>query len=263
VFATGRDGRFRLTPLGDTLRTDAPVSMRSMAMFVGSPEHWEHWSHLLDSVRTGEPARSDPFGYFEEHPEYAALFNAAMTELSDFSRESVLAAYDFSRFRTLVDVGGGHGSLLAGILRGTPATQGVLFDLPSVTAGAPQVLRAHGVEQRCRIESGSFFDAVPAGADGYLLKNIVHDWEPAKALAILRNIRDAIDPGGRLLLIELVIPERDAPHPGKLVDLEMLMIGGRERTLREYREFLPHAGFEVTGAVRTVSPVWVVECSPR
>jgi hypothetical protein len=264
VFASGTDGTFRLTPLADTLRTDAPVSMRAWALFIGSPEHWDHWSHLVDSVRTGEPAVPDAFALFESSPEYGAAFNGAMTTISNLVREPVLAACDFSRFRTVVDVGGGHGSLLAGILQRTPTAQGVLFDLPSVTAGASDVLRAHGVEQRCRVESGSFFDSVPAGGDAYLLKNIVHDWEPAKALAILRNVRAAIEPDGRLLLVELVIPEGDGAYSGKFIDLEMLLIaGGRERTLREYREFLPHAGFELTDAVRTASPVWVLECTPR
>jgi SAM-dependent methyltransferase len=170
-----------------------------------------------------------------------------MTTFSNFAKAPVLAAYDFSPFSTIVDVGAGHGALLAEILQRTPTARGVLFDLPSVTTGAADMLRAHGVETRCTIESGSFFDRVPAEGDAYVLKNIIHNWEESNALTILRNIREVIKPDGRLLLIELVLPEGNSGHLSQLMNLEMLLdLGGRERTEPEYREFLSHAGFELT-----------------
>ena len=268
VFAGRPDGRYELTPLAEPLRSDAPVSMRSVALLWGSPEHWEHWGHLHDSVRSGEPAVPairglDFWAYLETNPDFAAQFNNAMTTFSNFAKAPVVAAYDFSRFSTIVDVGAGHGALLAAILQRTPAARGVLFDLPSVTSGATDVLRAHGVETRCTIESGSFFDRVPAGGDAYVLKNIIHDWAESEALTILRNVREAIKPDGRLLLIELVLPEGNSGHLGNYMNLEMLLdLGGRERTEREYREFLSRAGFELTSVVQTAAPVSVVESKP-
>jgi hypothetical protein len=266
VFASDSRGRYRLNPLAETLCSDAPVSMRQYAMFFGSPEHWGHWAHLLDAVRTGETAvqtqyGTDVFALFEARPEYGAVFNGAMTTLSDMVREPVLAAYDFSRYTTIVDVGGGHGSLLAGILERTPSARGVLYDLPDVVAEASGVLAT--VSERCRVEGGSFFDSVPAGADAYVLKSIVHDWTEEKALVILRHIRESIAPDGRLLLIELVIPEGDGMHPGKFIDLEMLLVaGGRERTEEEYRELLAKAGFALVTVIPTASPMSVLECAP-
>jgi C-methyltransferase len=268
VFAARPDGRYELTPLAEPLRSDARGSMRSVALTWGSPEHWEHWGHLHDSVRSGEPAIPairglDFWAYLETNPGFAAEFNNAMTTFSNFAKAPVLAAYDFSPFSTIVDVGAGHGALLAAILQRTPTARGVLFDLPSVTTGATDVLRAHGVETRCTIESGSFLDRVPAEGDAYVLKNIIHDWEESKALTILRNIREVIKPDGRLLLIELVLPEGNSGHVGHLMNLEMLLdLGGRERTEPEYREFLAKAGFELTRVVQTASPVSVVESKP-
>jgi len=269
VFAARPDGRFELTPLAEPLRSDAPVSMRSVALLWGSPEGWEHWGHLLDSVQTGEPAvpairGMDFFAFLASKPAFAAEFNTAMTTFSNLVREPVVAAYDFSPFPTIVDVGAGHGAMLAAILQRTPTARGVLFDQPSVTAGAADVLRAHGVESRCTIESGSFFDRVPSGGDAYLMKNIIHDWPEVEALAILRNIREVIRPGGRLLLIELVLPEGNSAYMGNLFDLEMLLdLGSRERTEREFRQLLAQAGFELTRVVQTASPVCVVESKPN
>jgi hypothetical protein len=268
VFAARADGRYELTPLADTLRTDAPVSMRSVALTWGSPEHWEHWGHLLDSVRSGEPAvpairGMDFFAFTEANPDFGEVFNNAMTTFSNVAKEPVLAAYDFSPFATIVDVGGGHGALLAAILQQTPTARGVLFDQPSVTTGAAEVLRAHGVEARCAVESGSFFESVPAGGDAYVLKSVIHDWDEPKALTILGKVREVIKPDARLLLLEMVLPEGNSSHMGHVFDLEMLLdVGGRERTEREYQQLLAKAGFELTRVVQTVSPVWVVEARP-
>jgi C-methyltransferase len=268
LFAARPDGRYELTPLGEPLRSDAPVSVRPVALLFGSAQHWEHWGHLLDAIRSGEPVLPslrgmDAWAYLEADPEFASLFNNAMTSISDFARDPVAAAYDFTPFGTIVDVGGGHGALLAAILARTPTARGVLFDLPHVTAGAPAALQAQGVESRCAVESGSFFDSVPAGGDAYLLKNIIHDWPEDQAVTILRGVRQVMKPQGRLLLVEFVLPEGNTAHWGKLIDLEMLLVaGGRERTEAEYRDLLARAGFRLTAVVPTASPLSIVEARP-
>jgi hypothetical protein len=254
--------------MAKALRTDSPSSQRAFARFLGHPAHREHWSHLVEAVRSGEmslPAvrGTDFWGYLESDPGFADAFNDALTGLSEMTNEPVLAAYDFSGFGTIVDVGGGHGKFLAAMLRSAPKARGILFDLPSVTEGAPALLAYEGVADRCTIETGSFFDAVPAGGDAYVMRAIIHDWEESKAQQILRNVRAAMTEDGTLLLVELVLPESDAPHAGKLVDLEMLAnIGGRERTPPEYRELLAEAGFRMTRVVPTASPASVVEAHP-
>lgn len=268
VFRLRRDGRFSLTPLGRALRWDDAGTMAPMIAMVGSAEHWEHWGHLVDAVRTGETAaeavRGMPmFDYLETNPEYAARFNDAMTGVSKMAIAATVPAYDFTAHRRIVDVGGGHGALLAAVLRSAPAAEGVLFDLPSVAAGAGPVLSAAGVSERCTVTGGSFFEAVPDGGDAYLMKTIIHDWDDDKALAILRHVRSAITTGGRLLLFEMVLPEGAPPHPGLFLDLEMLVhAGGRERTADEYSSLLARAGFRQLGVIPTGGPMSIVEAVP-
>lgn len=268
IFAEQSDGRYVLTPMGDALRSNAPTSMRGFALMVGCPEHWEHWSMLTNSVRTGEVSvpllrGMGMLDYLETNAEFAGVFNDAMTSVSDMSIPPILAAYDFSPFRTIVDVGGGHGRLLSAILQQAPQARGILFDLASVTAGAPQLLQDQGVADRVAIESGSLFDTVPGGADAYVLKHIVHGLEESKALEILTTVRSRIDPDGKLLLVEFVLPEGNSPHLGKLIDMEMLLnAGGKERTAAEYAELLGRAGFRQTRVVQTASPVSVIEAEP-
>jgi len=263
-----RDGRFALTRLGDALRSDAPGSMAPMLQFVGHSKHWEHWGQLLYSVQTGktsaEMLRGMPvFEYLETDRDLAEVFNNAMTAVSAMAIETLMPAYDFSRFKTIVDVGGGHGALLAAVLQQATDAQGVLFDLPSVVAGAGSVLDAAGVSDRITVTGGSFFEAVPEGGDAYLLKTIIHDWDEDSALVILRNIRKAIDPAGTLALIEMVLPEGTAHHPGMLLDLEMLVAaGGQERTGAQYADLLARAGFRQTRVVSTAGPMSLVEAVP-
>lgn len=267
VFGQRRDGRYHLNGLADTLRSDAPISMAGAARFYGSTQHREHWSLLAESIRTGksivEPLRGmDFFAYLGTQPQYAALFNDAMTSISTAAVPSVVAAYDFSRHPTIVDVGGGHGGLLAAVLTAAPTSAGVLYDLPDVVAGAPDLLARHGVERRVRVESGSFFDAVPAGGDAYLLKHIIHDWPDEQAVTILQNIRAALGHDGTVLLVEFVIPEHQREFPGKWADLEMLLLGSsRERTAAEFRELLDKAGLRLTRIVPTASPFSIVEAA--
>jgi C-methyltransferase len=265
IFGLRRDGRYELNSLADTLRSDAAVSMKSAARFYGSQEQRERWTLLVDSIRTGnavvESLRGkESFDYFAENPELAELFNQTMTSVSEMTDATVVAGYDFSAYPTIVDVGGGHGPLLAAILAAAPASRGVLYDLPTVVANAPNLLREQGVADRVAIAEGSFFDSVPGDGDAYVLKNIIHDWNDEKAGQILRNVRAAVGPGATVLLIEFVIPEHNREFPGKWVDLEMMLnLGARERTAAEYRNLLSRAGFRMTRVVQTASPLSVVE----
>jgi SAM-dependent methyltransferase len=263
-----RRGHFRLTRVGHALRSDHPGSMAPMIAMIGSPEHWQHWGSLLHSVQTGRAAveklrGATIFEYLETNPEYAALFNDAMTGASSVAIEMAVPLLDFTDRKLIVDVGGGHGALLAAVLARAPQARGVLFDLPSVVDGAGALLDEAGVARRCVLEGGSFFDAVPDGADAYLMKTVIHDWDDEQSLRILRNVRTAIAPEGKLLLMELVLPEGAPHHPGMLLDLEMLVhAGGRERTATEYGELLSGAGFRLTRVISTAGPLSVVEAVP-
>jgi O-methyltransferase domain len=209
----------------------------------------------------GRPRSHDRrVGFAGDQPEFAAVFNEGMTSASETEIEPVLAAYDFSDFGTIVDVGGEHGRLLAAILRRAPRARGILFDAESVVAGAPVVLDAAGVADRTAVVGGSFFESVPSGGDAYVLKHIVHDWDESKVLEILRNVRSAMAANTKLLVIETVIPADDREHLSKLLDLEMLVAGtGKERTAVEYRQLLNRAGFRNTRVIPTVGPASIVE----
>jgi hypothetical protein len=265
IFKRARDGRFALNALGETLRTDAPMSMAGMARMVGNPYYREHWSSLVDAVRTGEAVPPKLRGmtgweFTEQNPEFGAIFNDAMTSVSEFAVGPVVAAYDFSPYRTIIDVGGGHGRLLAAIIAATPGAQGVLYDLPQVVDGAPELLAKHGVADRVRAKGGSFLDEVPAGGDAYVMKNVIHDWADPEAVTILSNVRKAARPGATLLLVEFVIPEHDREFIGKWADIEMLVqVAARERTADEYRELYQQTGFQMTRIVPTAGPISIVE----
>ncbi|MGO4445824.1 methyltransferase [Mycobacterium sp. 2YAF39] len=269
VFNHRADGTFELTAMGQALRADVPDSIRSMVLFIGSPEHWAEWGELLHSVQTGLPAPEKLYGkpYFDhldEAPEQAALFNDAMSTMASLANGLVVPAYDFSAFRLIVDVGGGHGRLLSAILQSAPTARGVLFDLPSVVAGAGPLLDDAGVTSRCAIEGGSFMDSVPDGADAYVLKSIIHDWDDDISEKILRNVRTSIAPNGRLLLLEVVLPERATANWGAVLDTEMLVsTGGRERTRAEFANLMARCGFRLTRVVPTATPMMsIVEAAP-
>jgi O-methyltransferase domain/Dimerisation domain len=264
IFAQRNDGRYELTPLADLLRSDAPISMAAMARFIGSRQHREHWSLLTEAIKTGTsvvPALRGKsfFDYMGDEPTFGQIFNDAMTSLSGLSIGPVVDAYDFTPYRTIVDVAGGHGRLLAAILASAPNAQGVLYDLPDVVAGAMPLLREKHVAERVRLAEGSFFDGVPAGGDAYVLKHIIHDWDDDASLQILRNVRTAAA-GTALLLVETVIPEDDSGSIGKWTDMEMLLINnGRERTASEYRRLFDEAGFQMIGVVDTASRFSIIE----
>ena len=263
------DHRFGLTPLGDCLRADAPESVAGWAAFVGQPYLWNGWAHLLHSVRSGETAFNHLYGmevfdYRARQPELNAIFDRAMISNASQRTQALLAAYDFGQFTRVVDVGGGRGAFLTNILQRHPSVGGVLFDQPQVVDGAERGLRAAGVANRCQIVGGDFFvDALPKGADAYILGNILHDWENDKAMAILGNCRRAIMDEGKLLVIERELLPPNEGVEAKFSDLNMLVeTGGQERSTEEYAALLAAAGFRLLGVIPTESPWSIFEGAP-
>jgi hypothetical protein len=264
VFAENADGRFRQTPLSEVLRSDVPGSMRAVADYCGEDWSWRPWGQLLETVRSGKTAFDAVFGeqafdYLAKHPVESAVFNEGMTGFSMQESPAVAEAYDFSSFGTIVDVGGGHGHLLCTILKKYSGPRGIVFDAPHVVEGATPRIAEAGLAVRCRAEGGDFFRAVPTG-DAYVMKHIIHDWPDDKSATILRNCRTAAKPGAKLALVEMVIPPGNEPSPGKLLDLEMLVIAsGKERTEKEYAALLAGAGWRLTRIVPTKGPASVIE----
>lgn len=263
VFAMDEQGRFSLTPLAEMLRSDVPGSQRAFAIMMGE-EFCQAWGKLLHSVQTGEPGFNHRYGmpffeYMTRYPERHAIYDSAMTAVHGPETEPMLEAYDFSPFRTVVDIGGGNGLTLAAILKRHPSLQGILFDLPAVVERAKTNLAAAGVSDRCRIQGGDFFSAVPPGADAYVLRHIIHDWQDREAIAILRGCREAANPGGKVLVVETVIPPGNEPSFGKWLDLMMLLVDGRERTQEEYRRLFSEAGLSLKRIIPTAAGVSVIE----
>ena len=259
---------FSLTPLGELLRTDVDGSLAGWAAFVGRPYHWESWANLLHSVQTGENAfhhlhGRDVWEFREEHPEEGAIFDRAMTSVTGGMTEALLESYDFGRFGTVVDVGGGNGVLLAALLQKHSQMQGVLFDDPAVVSGAEELLREMGVVERCELVGGSFFEAVPAGVDAYILKSVIHDWEDEDSVRILRVCRDAMRANATLLVLEWDLGPPNAVTGPKFSDLNMLVApGGRERTVDEYRALFEAAGFTLEGVIPDATGRLVLEGKP-
>jgi hypothetical protein len=265
VFSEDEENRFRLTPLARYLQSGAPGSLRNYAIGLCEPWFWRPWGDLLYSVQTGQPAFDHLYGmgsfeYFAQHPEAATIYNEIMTAVMGQIAPAVVTAYDFSPFRKIVDVGGGHGALLVAILQANPALQGVLFDLPHVAQSTSQRLETVGLSARCELVSGDFFQGVPAGGDSYILCQILHDWDDSRAVAILKNVHQALPTNGKVLIMEQVIPAGNNPHPGKWADLTMLVrLGGRERTEAEFRRLLGQAGLAFSRVIPTKSAVYVIE----
>jgi hypothetical protein len=268
VFTEQADHHFARTPISDCLRSAAPDPVGGWAAFIGSPPHWRMWGDLLHSVVTGENAFRhihglDVWDYRARHPEEQASFDRAMTANARRNSDAILAAYDFGRFRHIVDVGGGQGALLSAILTHYPTMYGVLFDQPRVITGASERLRETEVAARCVVAGGDFFAAVPEGGDAYLLQHILHDWPDADATAILHTCRQAIAAEGRLLVIEEVIGPPNEGAAAKFTDLTMLVgPGGHERTQEEYTALLSAAGFQITSFVPTVLDLSIIEATP-
>jgi len=264
IFVEDETGRYRQTVLSDTLRSDHPQSIRPSAMMLGAHFVWKPSGALEETVRTGQPSFECVYGapffeYLAGHSDDAAVFNAAMSSSPDHLA-AVVGAYDFSKFERIVDVGGSHGLLLAGILSANPRLRGVLYDVPAVVAGA-SALRQEPISQRCEIIGGDFFEGVPGGADAYLLKGIIHDWNDDDALKILKNCRRAIHPDGTLLLVETVLTRSTDPATALMDMLMMVLTSGRERSESEFRSLLQEAGFSMVQVIRAAG-VSMIESRP-
>ena len=268
IFAERGDGTFALTGLSRLLQSDTSGSLRASAIMFGEEWCWKPYGELLRSVLTGETAFDHIFhkGFFDylgDHPEAATVFDDAMTNFSRDHAKAVVEAYDFSGVRQVVDVGGGHGSLLAAILKTSPSATGVLFDQPSVVAGATGGLKSEGVADRCDLVSGDMFESVHAGGDAYVLKWIIHDWDDARAIAILKSCREAMADNGRVLLIERVLAPPGEVSQGTRGDVTMMaLMGGRERTEADFRGLLEASGFRLTRVVPTAIELSVIEAHP-
>lgn len=264
VFREVEDRRFALTPLAELLRSDISGSMRALALMYGG-EQYRAWDDAFHSIRTGQPAFDHVYGasyfeFFAKNPEPAAIFDEAMTGWTTQVANAVSAAYDFSNAGTVIDVGGGEGLLLATILRDNPSTRGILFDLPHVIARAGEGMERTEFSDRLQATAGDFFVGLPEGGDVYLLAQILHDWDDDRSRAILESCHRAMRPGGKILIVEQVIPPGNEQFFGKWLDLHMLiLLAGRERTEDEYRELFQSAGFHLTSVIPTSSGACIVE----
>lgn len=265
VFAENSERKFELTPIAELLRSNAPNSMRDYAIMMGEDWIWQAYGELMYSVKTGGIAHDkvqgmSSFEFYGKNEEVGKIFNRAMTNLSLLTAPAIVEGYDFSGIGKLVDIAGGHGLLLAAILKANPHLQGVLFDLPFVIEGAGELLESEGVAARTEKVSGDFFESVPAGADAYMMKHIIHDWDDQSSIKILQNIHRAMNDDGKVLIVEMVVPEGNEPSPAKGLDLVMLTIeGGKERTESEYIKLLEASGFRLTKIIPTKSPFSVIE----
>jgi orsellinic acid C2-O-methyltransferase len=272
VFAEREEGNFALTSLGECLCADVPGSARAAVLLFAGVGIQDSWKELEYCVRTGEPAfrkkgLTDPFAEMAQSPEDAANFDAAMADFTRMTAVAVAAAYDFASFRTIADVGGGNGALIIGILNAYPHLHGMVFDQPHVAERARKQIAESGLAERCRADGGDFFEAVPSGADAYLLKHVIHDWNDERALAILQACRRAMGTKGKLLLVEGVYPLRIDQSAGSrgaaANDVNMLVnTGGRQRSEAEFRSLYERAGFRLTRIVPTAARASVIEGVP-
>ena len=250
VFIENDDGSFGMTPLATTLQSDGPMSVRYGALLLGEQFFWAPWGDLIHSVMTGKAAFEHVFGmrffeYLGRHPVVGNSFDAWMTQSSKMSDPAIVGGYDFSTFHKVVDIGGGHGSLLTTILKANPKLKGVLFDRPEVVEATREI--DAGVAERCEIAGGDFFESVPIGGDVYILQQIIHDWNDDLSIKILQNCHKAMTVNGRVLVIDAVIAPGNAPDLTKFIDLHMLLTtGGKERTKSEFRALFDAAGFQLT-----------------
>jgi hypothetical protein len=267
IFAEDVEHRFALTPMAECLRSDVSGSVRSLAIVRGEWQY-EAWGQLLHSIRTGECAFEKVYGaplfdYLAANPEKGKLFDAAMTGVHGRETTAMLAAYDFSGIGTLADIGGGNGEVIASVLKRYPEMRGILFDQPSVIERSRANLSAAGLSDRCDAVGGNFFQSVPAGADAYLMRHIIHDWDDEKSVTILRNCRSAMGTRGKLLLVEGLVPPGNEPSVSKFFDLAMMVLpGGMERTEEEYRRLFAQSGFSLARIVPTETWISVIEGEP-
>jgi hypothetical protein len=266
IFVESEDGRFALTPMAECL-AEGTGSVRSLAIVRGE---WQYqaWGELLYSVETGKSAFDKIYGqplfdYLAKNPDKGKLFDAAMTGVHGPETQALLEEYDFSGIGTLADIGGGNGEVISSILKQYPRMRGILFDMPSVVERTRANLKAAGLESRCDVRPGNFFAEVPGGADAYLLRHIIHDWNDEQSITILRNCKKAMGPKGKLLVVEGIVPSGNEPSLSKFFDLAMMILpGGMERTLEEYRQLFEASGFQITEVVPTRTWISVIEGKP-
>jgi len=267
VFAEDKSGRFALTPMAEALRTDAPHSIRAIAIMTGEDWWWRAWGQIRFSVQSGKSSFEHVHGmrffdYMKKNQEAGAVFDQAMSAYSSQTAAQVVTACPFfHEAAVVVDVGGGRGTLISTILSHHAQLRGVIYDLPVTVEAAKRLLESHGLSSRCQVLGGDFFEAIPAGGDVYILQHVIHDWDDEHATKILKNCYQAMPPGKRLLLVEMVIPPGNKPFLGKFLDLGVLMMesGARERTELEYRNLLSRAGFHVSSIIPLPSPDSVIE----
>ncbi len=270
VFEELEGGRFGLTPMADLLRADAEGSMQSMIKLMTGIRIQDSWKELEYCVRTGQPAfrkhspDADPFTQMSQDPETAAVFDRAMATFAPQTAAAVAAAYDFSVFERIADVGGGNGAILCGLLKANPKLRGFVFDQPHVVERAKAHVEAQAMADRCDLVGGSFFESIPSGADAYLLKHVIHDWDDEKSAVILRNCREALPPDGKVLIIEGVYPAQIDTSIGSrgaaANDVNMLVVaGGRQRSEAEFRQLYAASGLRLTRIIPTLAPVAVIE----
>jgi hypothetical protein len=241
--------------------------MQGLAIWMGGENYrWQTWDKILYSIKTGKPAfdrvhQMPIFEYFENNPEAGKIFNQAMSSTSAIYNSAIVADYDFSSIKTLVDIGGGQGLFLTAILQAYPKLHGIVYDLPHVVTGATKQIEALKLNDRCTIASGSFFESVPSSGDAYIMKLILHDWDDLQAIQILKNCRKVMGEDSKLLVVENVIPPGNEPSTGKFTDVEMLLMtsGGKERTKDEFAQLFTAAGFQLTKIVPTSCPLSVIE----
>ena len=265
VFQALEDDRFALTDLSHWLRADVPGSIHPRALFTGSQLNWLAWGRLPDAIKSGRSGAEEAYGarlfdYAKTNAEAGKVFNSFMVTQTQASMDALLEAYRFEGTRELVDVGGGRGGLVAAVLKTYPGLRGTLFDMPEVVASAQPVLA--GVIDRCGVVGGNFFESVPAGADMYVLKFILHDWGDADCVRILSNCRKAMTDGGRVLIVEHILPPDDSPHFARFMDMVMLILtsGGRERTRREFEDLAGAAGLRLQAVASTPLGISALEC---
>jgi hypothetical protein len=266
VFELDEQGRFRNNRVSEALRKGIPASMNAWATYCGSKSNLAAWADYEETVATGKNAFSrvhgkDCWAYFNEHPDEGSAFAQSMADVTDLQAPAIAEADPFRDIGVLCDVAGGRGSMLSAVLQRHPKVRGWLFDEAQVLESAPAFLRARGVADRVELKPGNMFNDIPPGAEAYLLKDILHDWDDDRSLAILKNVRRAMNPGGRVLLAEILVERTSSELPGPMVDCHMLavLLEGRQRSLAEFRTLLTRAGFELARVVQTSAPATIIE----
>ena len=266
IFKEKQNKTFTLTPLAKEL-LEKKSSAKYMVLNVVSPVNWKLFGEMLHCIKTGENATVKTLGadtifeYLEKDPKENEIYNKSMASTSKSACAAIVSAYDFSKFKNIIDVGGGQGYLISTLLYKNEKLKGVIFDLPHVIKGSDKNFEKFGVSRRAKAIPGSFFDFIPEGADAYLLKNIIHTWDDDHCIQILKNVHKVMVTNGKLLLFETVIKEDNNPSFGKLLDLQMMIAtkGGKERTEKEFEELFKKAGFKLTRIIPTAAPLSIIE----